>query len=54
MWVSRKEWTELRAEVAELRRRHESHVVEVVGCRNFTVYEPAALKRAQEEQRASG
>lgn len=38
MWVSRKEFDKLREELESLKRRHESHVSDVVACRNFTVY----------------
>ena len=47
MWVSRKELNELKKQVEELNRKHESHVVDVANCRNFTVYEPKALADRQ-------
>jgi hypothetical protein len=45
MWINRKEWRDLKAEVAELRRQHESHVVDVC---NFIVYDPVALKQRRD------
>lgn len=54
MWISRKEFRALKDEVAELKRRHESHVVDVADNRNFTVYEPKALKEAQDYSRLMG
>ncbi len=39
MWVSGKEFRELKEQVAELKHLHESHVVDVMEFRNFTVYD---------------
>ena len=45
MWVSSKEFRELKQQVDELKRSHDRLVTDIVEGRNFTVYEPKALER---------